>query len=735
MNLAFRLNTAATLRTGPNGERVRAASLAINPRIATWLQFHADGYVVVRPGKVEIGQGIVTALAQIVAEELDVSLAQVRMVAASTDASPDEAVTSGSLSVQESGAALRQVATHARALFLDAAAQQIGVARESLRVEDGVIRSNDAATGASSDGVSYWTLANTINLDINASSEFAPKSFADHRIVGTPAPRRDLPEKIFGQPRLIHDLALPGMLHGRVVRPVARAAQLLSVDLDAIRALPGVVAVVRDGSFLGVIAEREADATFAAEKLEAGARWSEAATLPDANRLIDWLRTQPVETKLIDQRGAPSVGSRTLRATYTRPFIAHASIAPSCALAHWQPERLDVWCHSQGIFNLRTDLALAFARATETIVVHHVEGAGCYGHNGADDVAYDAALLARAVSGRPVRLQWTRAQELGWGPFSPAMCVDIEATLDGNGAITGWTHDVISNGHGTRPGRANTPALLAASHLETPFVELVAVNAPLAAGGGSERNAVPLYDFPAWTITNHRLLTMPLRTSALRSLGAHCNVFALESFIDEIAHVLDEDAVAFRLRHLSDPRAIEVIQRAAKLAGWKARPGSPEEKTPETRPQSHSHGIAFAKYKNTGAYCAVVAEVEVEREVRVHKLWIAVDVGLVINPDGVKNQVEGGAIQAASMSLKEAVTFDASRITSDAWERYPILKFSEVPRVEIDLISRPDLPSVGAGEAAHGPVAAAIGNAVFNAIGVRVRAMPMTPETIAAAMH
>ena len=752
MNLAFRLNPATALRAGPGGERIRAASLAVNPRLGQWLRFDASGFVEVRPGKVEIGQGIVTALAQIVAEELDVALARVRMIPAGTDTSPDEAVTSGSLSIQESGAALRQVAAQTRALFLDAAAKRLGVAHDKLVIEDGAIRIHGVSTSsaAAKSETSYWTLAPAINLDIEASGEAKPKPRTDHRIVGTPAQRLDLPQKIFGLPRLIHDLVLPGMLHGRVVRPGARAAQLLGADLDAIRALPGVVAVVRDGNFLGVVAATEAQATHAADKLGASAQWSEAATLPAAHDLVAWLRAQPVETKVIDQRGAPSeapvtpsspgaparADTRTLRATYSRGYLAHASIGLSCALAQWQPERLEVWSHSQGIFNLRTDLALAFARSADSIVVHHVEGAGCYGHNGADDVAYDAALLARAVPGRPLRAQWTRAQELGWGPFSPAMCVDLEAMIDGSGAITGWKHDVISNGHGTRPGRAKTPALLAATHLEKAFDPLIAVNAPLAAGGGSERNAVPLYDFPSWTITNHRLLTMPLRTSALRSLGGHCNVFALESFIDEIAHTLNQDALAFRLRHLSDPRAIEVVQRAARLGKWgEAESGSTAQTGGATIfGASHGKGIGFAKYKNTGAYCAVVAEVEVAREVRVLKLSIAVDVGLIINPDGVRNQIEGGAIQAASMTLKETVTFDASRVTSDAWERYPILKFSEVPQVEIDLIARPDHPAVGAGEAAHGPVGAAIANAVFNAIGVRVRAMPLTPENVAAAM-
>ncbi len=760
--------TAATaaattnLRVNANGERIRAASLAINPRISQWLRFAPDGSVEARSGKVEIGQGIVTALAQIVAEELDVSLDQVRMLAAATSTSPDEAVTSGSLSIQESGAALRQASAHARALFLDAAAAQLGVAHADLCIEQGRIYSNTQGGNAVT---SYGALAALVNLDIDASPAFAPKPPAQHRIVGSAAPRRDLPEKIYGTPRLIHDLMLPGMVHGRVVRPSAPGAQLVSAETSAIASMPGVIAVVRDGSFLGVVADTELHASSAAAQLEKTAQWRATRELPDAQQLPAWLRAQPMDTTVVSQRGDAAsdaaanatdhtAGGSVIQATYSRGFVAHASIGPSCALARWpidssanagagvlaagsnQPHSpsagaVEVWTHSQGIFNLRTDLALAFARDAASITVHHAEGAGCYGHNGADDVAYDAALLARAVPGRAVRLQWTRAQELAWGPFSPAMRIDMEAALNADGNIRYWKHTVTSNGHGTRPGRAKTPALLAATHLEQPFEPLIAVDAPLANGGGGERNSVPLYTFPAWSITKHRLLTMPLRTSAMRSLGAHANVFALESFIDEIAHARGEDAVAFRLRQLDDPRAHAVIGRAAQMASWGKVP------VPAARTGtdvSTGRGIAFAKYKNTGAYCAVVAEVEVAVEVRVKKCWIAVDVGLVINPDGVLNQVEGGAIQAASMTLKEAVRFDALRVTSDAWEHYPILKFSEVPEIEIDLISRPDCPSVGAGEAAHGPVGAAIGNAVFNAIGVRVRAMPMTPEQIVSSM-
>ena len=733
MNLAFRLSTQANARVGVNGERIRAASLASNPNLNQWLAFRHAGLVDVFPGKVEIGQGIVTALAQIVAEELDLKIEQVRMVPAGTDTSPDEAVTSGSLSIQECGTALRQASAHARALLLQAAADKLGVPATDLVVKAGTILPAEpySPAGAVPTNVTltYWTLADAIQWDVEVDTECTPKPFASHHIVGQPVARRDLSEKVFGQPRLIHDLQLPDMLHGRIVRPSTPNARLESVDTSTVEAMPGVVAVVRDGSFLGVVARLERQAAAAAAQLATLCKWSSPALLPDSHNLTTWLKSQPLDTKVIDQRVAPeplpTSTCTTLAATYARGFVAHASIGHSCALATWHPHNLEIWTHSQGIFNQRTDMALAFGRAPESIVVHHVEGAGCYGHNGADDVAFDAALLARAVPGQPVRLAWTRAQELGTAPFSPAMCVDLQATMDGGGRIVDWHHDVWSNGHGTRPGRAKTPAFRAATDLAAPFEPLIAVNAPLAAGGGSERNAVPAYDFPSWTITNHRLLTMPLRTSAMRSLGGHCNVFALESFVDEIAHALGEDALAFRLRHLSDPRALDVLQRAASMGQWSSSPAA----------ENTGKGLAFARYKNTGAYCAVVAEVEVERAVRVRKLWVAVDVGLIINPDGVRNQVEGGAIQTVSFTLKEAVAFDAHNILSDSWEHYPILTFSEVPEVEIDLISRPELPALGAGEAAQGPVAAAIGNAVFNAIGVRVRAMPMTPECLITAMQ
>ncbi|MGN6703282.1 MAG: xanthine dehydrogenase family protein molybdopterin-binding subunit, partial [Burkholderiaceae bacterium] len=484
---------------------------------------------------------------------------------------------------------------------------------------------------------------------------------------------------------------------------------------------------VRDGSLVGVLAATRRDAMRALGTLAVQAQWSApAAPLPDERALGAWLRSQPADSHVVSEKeapqAAPAAGMRTFRAAYAKPFIAHASIAPSCALAHFDGTRLHVWTHSQGIYNLRKDLALCFGMTEDEIVVQHVEGAGCYGHNGADDVAFDAAWLARATPGRAVRVLWSRADELGASPFGPAMAIEMEADVDAFGAVAGWRHAVWSNGHSTRPGRAPTPALRDSWHLAQPFPVLAAVNAPLAAGGGAERNAVPSYDFPAWHVVSHRVTAMPLRTSALRALGAFANVFAVESFLDEMAAELDCDPVEFRLRHTGDPRAAAVIRSVVERSGWHGM----------ERREGCGRGIGFARYKNTSAYCAVVAEIRAEAEIRVAKLTIAVDVGMAINPDGVVNQIEGGAIQAVSWTLKEAVRFDRDRVTSDSWETYPILRFSEVP--EVDTLVLPSAaPPVGAGEASLGPTAAAIGNAVFDALGVRVRELPITAERILAA--
>ena len=704
----------------PSSAPALPVSLAANPVLSSWIRFSSDGHVTLSPGKVEIGQGIVTTLAQIAADELDVDFGRVQMVRASTAASPNGGVPSGSLSVQQSGRAIRQACAEIRQIFLTAASDQLGVGIDALEIKDGTI------SGPGNISTSYWELADKVSLDRKATPGAVPKQSAKRALAGSSVQRLDIPDKVFAQPRFIHDQALPGMLHGRVLRPELSGAKLADLSEDGARAVAGLVAIVRDGNFSGVISETEAGAEAALNMLRKGATWSPGETLPDENRLAEFLKAQPVESSVVDKKATAGAveKKRTIRRQYTRPYIAHASIAPSCATAQWNGDRVHVWTHSQGVYLLRADLALVLKLPAENITVEHMEGAGCYGHNAADDVALDAVLLAKAARGRPVRVLWSRADEMSHAPFGAAMAIEIEADLDAQGEIVDWRHSIWSNGHAARPGRAAQPALLAGTELATPFPRMISTNPPQANGGGGDRNSIPLYDFPSWQIDSHRLTTMPVRTSALRTLGAQGNVFAIESFLDEIAAERGEDPVAFRLRHLRDERAKDVIRAAAKRANWK----------PEKRAGT-GYGIGFARYKNTGAYCAVIAEVEGAEDIRVKRLTLAVDVGEAINPDGVINQIEGGAIQATSWVLKERVRFDDKRITSTSWTDYPILRFSEVPEVEVELIQRPDSDPVGAGEAAHGPVTAAIANAVFDALEIRVRDLPITRERLIAAME
>ena len=695
-------------------------SLAANPKLSSWLKFSRDGQVTVSPGKVEIGQGIVTALAQIAADELDIDLSRVQMVRTSTALSPNEGVTSGSLSIQQSGRALRHACAEVRHIFLELASERLGVKIDMLEVEDGTI------SGPGNVTTSYWELAGEVSLNRDATPGATPKIATRRALAGSSIPRIDIPDKVFARPRFIHDQALPNMLHGRVLRPASARAKLVGLREDGARAVAGFVAVVRDGSFAGVVSETEHGAEAALQALRKGATWTVGEPLPDENDLAAFLKAQPLESTVIDRRTAasPLQGTQTIRRQYTRPYIAHASIAPSCAMAQWNGDRVHIWTHSQGVYLLRADLALVLKLPLDNITVEHMEGAGCYGHNAADDVALDAVLLAKAAGGRPVRVQWSREGEMSDAPFGAAMAIEIAADLDAQGEIVDWRHAIWSNGHAARPGRAAQPALLAAFELAEPFPRMISTNPPQANGGGGDRNAIPLYEFPSWQIESHRLTTMPVRTSALRTLGAQGNVFAIESFLDEIATSRGEDPVAFRLRHLRDERARDVIRAVARRAKWK----------PEKQP-GVGYGIGFARYKNTGAYCAVIAEIEGAEDIRVRKLTLAVDVGEAINPDGVVNQIEGGAIQATSWVLKERLRFDRQRITSTSWAEYPILRFSEVPDVEVELIQRPEMDPVGAGEAAHGPVTAAIANAVFDTLGVRVRDLPITRDSLIAAME
>jgi CO/xanthine dehydrogenase Mo-binding subunit len=641
------------------------------------------------------------------------------MVAAETGTSPDEGLTAGSMSVQYSGAALRQVCAEVRAIYLDAAASELELPVEQLEVRDGEV------TGPGDETTSFWKLADDALLKREATGLARPKAAGSYRVVGSNVPRVDIPDKVTGRPRYIHDLELPGLVFGRVVRPPSRLAELLDVDTASIEGEPEVLAVVRDGSFLGVVAEREEVAQRAAQKLRAGATWREHDSLPVESELADFLTSQPAETSVVAEDGEMREGTRAVSATYHRPYIAHASIAPSCAVALTQDGALEVWSATQGPYLLRRALSEALTIAEERITLRHVEGAGSYGHNGADDVALDAVLLARAVPGRPVKVLWSREDELEWEPFGPAAVVRVAADLDDAGAVLSWHHEIWGNGHVGRPGFGRPGTLLAQTHRAAGEEMAASGDPPLSSGGGAGRNSIPPYRFPAYQVVSHRLLTMPLRTSALRSLGALSNVFAAESFMDELALDAGVDPVDYRLRLLTDPRARAVIEAAARCAGWGER--APEE--------AAGQGIGFARYKHTTTYCAVVADVVAEREVRVRRLTIAVDAGLVVSPDGLTNQIEGGAIQATSWALKEQVRFDRRRVTSDTWDSYPILRFSEVPAVDVEILNRPDEPSVGAGEAAQGPTVAAIANAVRDAIGVRVRTLPLTPANVVAAME
>ena len=664
------------------------------------IRFERDRTVWIASGKVELGQGINTALAQIAAEELDVAFERVRILPPSTAYSPEEGYTSGSMSIQEGGKGLREACVQVRGMLLVHAAELLGAPIGELTVEDGTIQAKNGGS------VTYWECAAEANEAPPAGAGVKPSG--PRKIVGKNAPRIDLPAKVAGKPAYVQDMTLPGMLFARIVRPARPFSRLESLPVEKLEG----ASLVRDGSFVGVLAEKEELAIAAAAKLRSQAVWEQSPVPEDFHA---WLRKNVTERSVLKEiKGAPGEG-KSLKASYSKPFIAHASIGPSCAIARLQEGKLEVWTHSQGIWGLRHELSLVLRLPVEKITVTHAEGAGCYGHNGADDVALDAALLARAAPGRPVKLQWMREDEFAWEPYGPAMAIDLEARLDRAGNIVSWRHELWSNGHTNRPGRSPKPALVAGRHLEKPFEHAPAID-PALPPEGAGRNAIPLYEFPDLQVVKNYVRETPRRASSLRALGAYGNVFAIESFMDELAQAAGADPIEFRLRHLKDPRAIAVLKTLQ--PGWSSW----------KKIENQGHGIGFARYKNIGAYCAVLAEVEAGEVLRVKRLALAADVGLAINPDGVANQLEGGAIQATSWTLKEE-----GRVGAVSWEDYPILRFSEVPAVEVQIIQN-DLPSLGAGEAAQGPTAAAIANALHDALGVRVRDLPLTPERIVKAM-
>jgi nicotinate dehydrogenase subunit B len=698
-------------------------SLAGNKMLDAWLRINPDGSATVFTGKVELGQGIVTALAQIAAEELDLPLARVTMVTADTGRTPNEGVTSGSQSIENSGTALRLAAAEVRAMLIELAAPKLAMSADSLSVADGVI---SAANGKT---VTYGQLAAGVDLHREATATVKPKPAGLHGIVGQSIPRFDIPGKVTGKATYVQDIRLPGMVHGRVVRPPQYGASLISLDDAKIKAMPGVLAVVRDGSFLGVIAEREEQAVWAREALAQACSWKAGPDLPDPANLFEHLKALPakVETIGVKQAPLPASAARVIEAAYTKPYMAHASIGPSAAVAEFKDGKLTVWTHSQGVFPLRAEIVKAMKMQAADVRCIHTEGSGCYGQNGADDVALDAALLARALPGRPVRLQWMRDDEFAWEPFGPAMAMQAKAALDAEGRIVDWNYELWSNTHSTRPESTKGTNVLAAWYLAEPQRMGEPTSPPQPAGGG-DRNAVPTYEFPNQKVVHHFIQDMPIRVSALRTLGAYANVFAVESFMDELALAAGADPVAFRLAHMKDPRARAVIEKAAQMAGWKAG-----EKGDGTR----GRGIGFAKYKTLACYVAVVAEVEVDRaggKVRVTRAFAATDAGLIINPDGLSNQIEGGVIQSTSWTLHEEVKFDKGGILSRDWSNYPILTMPEVPKVEVALINHPNERALGAGEGSQGPTVAAIANAFAHATGRRVRDLPFHAARVKAAL-
>ncbi|AFL53686.1 nicotinate dehydrogenase subunit B [Sinorhizobium fredii] len=682
----------------------------------SWIRIDAANSVTVFTGKAELGQGIRTALLQVAAEELEVDPAEIQLVTADTGRTPNEGFTAGSQSMQNSGTAIRNAAAQVRALLLAEAAKRFGVAATELKAENKSVLARDGRS------VSYGELVSGQILHVEAQPQSTFKQPGTFRVIGKSLPRVDIPAKVTGQPAYVHDLRLDGMLHARVVRPPSPAAELTKFDSGGVEAMPGVVSVVRDGSFLAVVAEKEFQAVNAMRTLAAAAKWQEQETLPDQVDLPAELQKLEREVGTVAEAGMLSSGGKVFEATYTRPYQIHGSIGPSCAVALMKEDgALDVWSHTQGVFPDRAAIAEMLAMPEDKVRVVHMEGSGCYGHNGADDAAADAALIATKLPGKPVRVQWMREQEHSWEPYGPAMLMKVSATLDAQGKITSWAYDLWSNTHSTRPGGAG--ALLAGRHKAQAFQPKPA-RLSISPSGNGDRNANPLYVTPNKRVLWHFLPDMPLRVSALRALGAYANVFAIESTIDELALMAEADPVEFRLRHMEDPRARAVIELAAERFGW----------NDAQMPRNHGRGFGFARYKNLAAYLAVAMEVEVAPEtgrVRVVRAVSAIDGGEVVNPEGIRNQTEGGILQSISWTLYEAVTFDRTRITSTDWSSYPILRFASVPdSIEVHIVERPGEPFLGTGEAAQGPAAAAVANAIRNATGKRFYDLPFTRDRI-----
>jgi CO/xanthine dehydrogenase Mo-binding subunit len=710
------------------------SSITKHPNLDQWVSVRADGRIAIRSGKVDIGQRISTALALIAAEELDVAYGCIDILPAETDLAPDEGITSGSNSMEESGNAVRVAAATARQHLLSLAADALGVAADTLEVDDGVV-----ASRGTNRSVSYADLMGDKPFGIPVDPNISVKPPADYTTIGTPVVAKGMTDIVMGKAHFVHDMVMPGMLHARIVRPPHYQATLNGLDDTIVDRLNSEgTTVVRDGSFLAVAGADEYATVRAIERLNNAADWITGDGLATGD-VFEKLRTNERESlpvvdgspqkEAVPPLGAPPKNAaQTVTAEYEKPYIMHGSIGPSAAIALFENGKLTIWSHSQGIYVLRGALSEALGMETDALHIIHVPGSGCYGHNGADDVAVDAALVARAIPGTPVLLKWTRGDEHAWEPYGSAMVLALQGSVDDAGNVVAWSHEAYSDTYGMRPrggaGGAGPARLLPMRYLAD-GVEPYYPQPTMGRHSGLHRNLDPLYDFPNKRLVKNLVRDLPLRTSALRTLGAFGNVFAIESFMDELAEVAGVDALAFRLNHLKDDRAGAVLQTAANTFGWGKTGPAP----------GHGHGLAFAQYKNIQTYAAVAVDLEVtdDAEVKLHRVAIAADSGQVVDPEGLTAQMEGGFLQAASWTLYEQVTFDRDGITSRDWDTYPILRFDNVPEIETVLMDRTGEPYRGAGEATAGPAAGAIANAIYNATGLRLRRMPFTPDAIRAA--
>jgi nicotinate dehydrogenase subunit B len=684
-----------------------------------FIGINGKGEVTLYTGKVDLGTGVRTALAQIAAEELDVSFSAVTVIQGDTALTPDQGVTSGSFSIQNGGAQIRQAAATARQALVGMAAKKLKVAPGDLAISDGQITSK-----VTRQSVSYGALIGGRNFSLRLDKAAPIKDPGDFKIVGRSIPRVDIPGKVTGQFTYMQDFRLPGMLHGRVVRPPGIGATLQSVDEDSVKEIPGMIRVVRISNFVGVIAETEWGAIQASRRLKVN--WSSWAGLPDQSALWEHVRgTKIVKDDVTSDVGqvtaALAQGTTRLRATYDFAIHTHGSIGPSCSVAEFKDGALTCWSASQGTHALRKQLAAMLSMPDEQVRCIYIDGAGCYGRNGHEDAAGDAALLSRAV-GRPVRVQWMREDEHGWDPKGPPTLIDLEAALDARGNLVAWASEFFL------PQGAATPVALVAATLAGLPRESI-----MGPGGILNDTAIP-YAVPNMRTVAHRLETTPLRPAWIRAPGRMQNTFANESFLDELAAAAGADPLEFRMRHIKDARGVELLKRLASVATWERAAKKPRD--PDARIAT-GRGLAFVKYELVRTYVGVVADAEIDRatgEIHVKRFFVVQDCGQIINPDGVKNQIEGNIVQTVSRTLMERVTFNRSRVTSLDWGSYRIIGFPEVPDVVIDLIDRPRENPWGSGEPSASVVPAAISNAIFAATGVRLRSVPFTPDKVKAAM-